>query len=107
MVLVDHLQKTKKEYKNVKKQEIHDIIIKMSQTKAYGDFKDLTRRTASNKILRDKAFKVAKNSECDGYQRGLISMVFKVLIKKLLLRVYGQIPKQRPIIRKLKNRKVH
>ena len=28
IVLVDHLQKTKKEYKNLKKQEIHDIFIK-------------------------------------------------------------------------------
>ena len=31
------------------------------------DFKDLTRRTASNKIFRDKAFNIAKNSEYDGY----------------------------------------
>ena len=28
IVLVDHLQKTKKEYKNSKKQEIEDIFIK-------------------------------------------------------------------------------
>ena len=38
---------------------------------AYGDFKDLTRRTASNEILHDKAFGVAKNSKYDEYQRGL------------------------------------
>ena len=36
---------------------------------AYGDFKDLTRRTAFDKILRDKAFNIAKNSKNDGYQR--------------------------------------
>ena len=36
---------------------------------AYGDFKDLTRRTASGKILPDKAFNVAKNPKCDEYQR--------------------------------------
>ena len=41
----------------------------------YGDFKDLVRRTASDKVLRDKAFNIAKNSKCDGYQRGLASMV--------------------------------
>ena len=29
--------------------------------RAYGDFKHLTRRTASDKILRDKAFNIAKN----------------------------------------------
>ena len=38
---------------------------------AYDDFKDLTRRTASDKILRDKAFNIAKNSKFDEYQRVL------------------------------------
>ena len=28
---------------------------------AYGGFKDLTRRTASDKILHDKAFNIAEN----------------------------------------------
>ena len=42
---------------------------------AYEDFNDLTRRTASDKILRKKAFNIAKNSKNDGYQRGLASMV--------------------------------
>ena len=49
---------------------------------AYGDFKDLKRRTASDKILRDKAFNLAKNPKYDGYQRGLASMVFKLFDKK-------------------------
>ena len=31
---------------------------------AYGDFKDIKRRTASDKILKDKAFNIAKNSNC-------------------------------------------
>ena len=44
---------------------------------AYGDFKDLKRRTASDNILRDKAFNIAKNPKYDGYQRGLASMVYK------------------------------
>ena len=43
---------------------------------AYGDFKDIKRRTASDKILRDKAFNIAKNPKYDGYQRGLASMVY-------------------------------
>ena len=30
---------------------------------AYGDFKDLTRRTASDNVLRGKAFNIAKKSE--------------------------------------------
>ena len=36
---------------------------------AYGDFKDLFKRTASDKTLRDKAFDIAKNLKYDGYQR--------------------------------------
>ena len=34
---------------------------------AYGDFKDLAKRTASGKVLRDKAFHIAKNPKYDGY----------------------------------------
>ena len=32
------------------------------QNMAYGDFKDLPKRTASDKVLRDKSFDIAKNS---------------------------------------------
>ena len=49
---------------------------------AYGDFKDLKRRTTFDKILRDKAFNIAKNPRYDGYQRGLASMVYKFVDKK-------------------------
>ena len=45
---------------------------------AYGDFKDIKRRTASDKILRNKAFNIAKNSKYDGCQRGLASMIYKL-----------------------------
>ena len=38
---------------------------------AYGDFNESARRTASDKILRDKAFNFAKNPKCDGCKRGL------------------------------------
>ena len=44
---------------------------------AYGCFTDLAKRKASDKILRDKAFSIAKNPKYDGYQRGLASMVSK------------------------------
>ena len=49
---------------------------------AYGDFKDLTGRKASDKILRDKTFDIAKNLKYDGYQRGLASMVYTFFDKK-------------------------
>ena len=52
---------------------------------AYGDFKDITRRTAFDKILRDKAFNIAKNPKHYGYQRGLAFMVNKFLIKIVVL----------------------
>ena len=49
---------------------------------AYGDFKNLARRTASYKVLRDKAFNIAKSPKYDGYQKGLASMVYKFFDKK-------------------------
>ena len=49
---------------------------------AYWDFKDLARRTASSKVLRDKAFNIAKNPKYDGYQRGIASMVYRFFDKK-------------------------
>ena len=48
-------------------------------------FKDLKRRTFSDKILRDKAFNIAKNPKYDGYQKGLASMVCKFFDKKSLV----------------------
>ena len=48
----------------------------------YGDFKELARRTASYKILRDKAFDIAKNPKYDGHKRGLASMVYNFFDKK-------------------------
>ena len=49
---------------------------------AYGDFNDLARRAASDKVLRDKTFNIAKNPTYDGYQIGLASMVYKFFDKK-------------------------
>ena len=47
-----------------------------------GDFKDLKRRANSDKVLRDKAFNIAKIPKYDGYQRGLASTVYKCFDKK-------------------------
>ena len=52
---------------------------------AYGDFKDLAKRIASDKVLRNKAFNIAKNLRYDGYQRGLAFMVYKCFDKKSAL----------------------
>ena len=83
---------------------------------AYGDFKDLARRTASDKFLRDKAFNIAKNPKYDGYQRGLASMVYKFFDKKskgsgvnIPLEFNEQLAKElhKPIIRNFKKRTVY
>ena len=46
-------------------------------------YKDLARRTASDKSSRNKVFNIAKNPQYDGYQRGLTSMVYKTFDKKI------------------------
>ena len=53
---------------------------------AYEDFKDLNRRTCADKVLRDKAFNITKDPKYDKYQRGLASVVY-ILIKKRLVAV--------------------
>ena len=65
---------------------------------SYGDFKDLTRRTASDKILRSKAFNIAKNPAYDGCHRGLASMVYKSFDKKNFWQWYWKWEYVRPAI---------
>ena len=83
---------------------------------AYGDFKYLTRRTASDKILRDKPFNIAKNPKYDRYQRGLASMVYTFFGKNstgsginIPLEFNEQLAEElyKPIIRKFEKRKVY
>ena len=89
---------------------------------AYGDFKDLTKGTAADKVLRHKAFKIASDQKYDGYQRGLASMVYNIFDKKssesgcplssalqLANKENIQLAEElhKPIIRKFKKRKVH
>ena len=52
---------------------------------AYGKSKDLTKRTQSDKVFKDKAFKIASDLKHDSYQRGLASMVYKFFDKKYAL----------------------
>ena len=88
-MLADHLQKIKDKIHKFKETENSRYIYQdeldtacFQQDMAYGDFKDLTRRTASDKILRDKAFNIAKNPKYHGYQRGLTSMIYTFFDKK-------------------------
>ena len=81
---------------------------------AYGKAKDLVRRTQSDKILRDKAFKIANDSIYDGYQRGLASMVYNFFDKmskgsestnESNFKLANELHK--PIVKKFKKRKVY
>ena len=79
-----YLQEVKKELKNNNKTGDTNYIYKNELGKAcfqhymaYGDFKDFRKRTIADKILRDKAFKIASDQKNDGYQRRLASMVYK------------------------------
>ena len=76
---------------------------------AYGKYKDLNKRTQSDKVLRNRAFKIANNPKYDGYQRGLASMVSKFFDKKSTGSGIKSMPNQqlanelhKPIIRKLR-----
>ena len=78
IVLVYYLQKNKERIQKFKETEDSRYIYQNKLDKAcfqldmaYRYFRDLTKRTSSDKIRRDKAFNIAKNSKYDGYQRGL------------------------------------
>ena len=81
---------------------------------AYGKSKDLVKRTQSDKVLKDKAFKIASDPKYDGYQRGLASMVYKFFDKKssgsgIVNEPNYQLANElhKPIIKKFKKRKVY
>ena len=81
---------------------------------AYGKSKDLTKRSQLNKVYRDKAFKIADDPKYDGYQKRLVSVVYKLFDKKSRGSGVATEPNyqlenllHRQIIRKFKRRKVY
>ena len=79
---------------------------------AYGKTKYLVKRTQSDKVLKDKAFKITINPinpNYDGYQRGLASMVFDKNSKEsgIVNEPNYQLGNElyKPIIRKFKKKK--
>ena len=82
----------------------------------YGDFKDLKRRTKSDKFLRNKAFEIANSPKYDGCQGGLASIVYTFFDKKSKgsgtkneIKENQQLANElhKPIVRKFKRRKVY
>ena len=103
IVLVDHSQKNKERtetfketgnMKSINKTELdktcfqHDIAYGyldktcFQHDMTYGYFKDLARRIASDKVLRNKAFNIAKTPNYDKYRRDLASIAYKFFDKK-------------------------
>ena len=81
---------------------------------ASGKSKDLVKRTQSDKVPRDKVFKIASDLKYDGYQRGLASMVYKFFDKKskgsgITNKSNSQLASElhKPIIKKFEKRKVY
>ena len=91
---------------------------------AYSDSKDLAKKAAANKVLRDKAFNIAKDPKYDRYQRGLASMIYKSFDKKTSSSGFAELPNKsvikstpqneqlaeelhKPIVRKCKKRKMY
>ena len=79
---------------------------------AYSKSKDLAERTQSDKVLRDKTFRIASDPKYDVYEKGLASMVYKFFDKKSSGSAIVNEPNyqlenelHKPIIRKSKKKK--
>ena len=59
----------------------------MAHDAAHSDSNDLAKRTISDKILKDRAYKIARKRKYDGYQRALATMVYKFFNKNTRLGV--------------------
>ena len=113
------LIKNKERIKKILQTEITDYIYKNDLDKAcfqhdmaYRKYKDLNKRTQSDKVLKNKAFEIASNLKYDRYQRGLASMVFKFFDKKsggsgIMSNQQLANELHKPTIRKFKRRRVY
>ena len=120
-MLVVHSQKNKERIEKFMQTGNANFIYKNELEKAcfqhdmpYGKTKDLVKRIQSDKVLKDKAFKIASDPKYDGYQRELASMVYKFFDKKSSgsgitngsnYQLANELHK--PIIKKFKKRKVY
>ena len=113
------LIKNKERIKKILQTEITDYIYKNDLDKAcfqhdmaYRKYKDLNKRTQSDKVLKNKSFEIASNLKYDRYQRGLASIVFKFFDKKSSgsgIMSNQQLANElhKPTIRKFKRRRVY
>ena len=112
--------KNKERIEKCMKTENTDVFIEMNLVKLAFSMiwlmvnRRIQEKTQSDKVLRDKAFKVASDPKYDGYQRGLASMVYKFFDKKssgtgITNEINYQLANEvhKAIIRKFKKRKVY
>ena len=119
---MEHLLKIQKSIQKFKETGDTSYIYKNELDKAcfqhdmaYGYFKDLTKRTAADRVLGDKAFKIASDQKYDRCQKGLTLMVYKLFDKKSQGKGLAnneentQLANElhKPIIRKFNKRKVY
>ena len=115
---VDHLLKTKTEFKNLERQDKYIYRNELGRGRfqhdmAFGDFKYLARKTTSDKVSRDKAFNIAKCPKNDKHQRGITSIVYKFFKKKSLCSGVKINNEQfveelhKPVTKKIKKRKAY
>ena len=55
---------------------------------AYGNFKDLARRTFDGKVIYAKTFIIAKNPKLDGYRHGIAPRIYILFDKKTSNKMY-------------------
>ena len=105
----------------IKNKEIQILFIKMNLIKLVfytirlmAKSKDLGERTQSDKVFRNKEFRIASDPKYDGYQRGVASMVYEFFDKQssgsgIVNEPSYQLANEfhKPIIRKFKKRKVY
>ena len=83
-----HLLKTEKEFMQtgntnyIHKNDLGKAFFSQHDM-AYEEYKDSTKRTESDEVSRDEAFKIASDPKCNGYERGLASLIYKFFEKKI------------------------
>ena len=94
-MLVENLLNILKQFTNLEKEIVSNILYRKELDKvcfphhiAYSDRKDLTKRTISGKILKDRAYEIASNHKYDGYQRTFATFNKKLFITFLIRKQY-------------------
>ena len=117
LVLVEDLLNIVKKLKNVEKQEFKTYKNELDKASfghdaTYSDREDLSKRTISDKILKDKAYEITRNHGYGGYQGALASVVFKFFFDKKIwsgVSLNEQLAEElhEPVMKKFRRRKVH